>query len=102
MLRRPDADDDKDSERLRQTHLEGISTNKTFREIYRVFNSIRYLHVLPPLVRQPERFTGRDLTGETFGSDFREQIARSTPKIRQSRLRRIENALASPCLNCGN
>lgn len=92
-LRRPDSDDENDSERLRQTHLEGISTNKTFREVYRFFNSIRYLHVLPPLVRQPERFTGRDLSGETFGSDFLEQIARSAPKIRQSRLRRIENAL---------
>lgn len=35
VLRRPDSDDENDSERLRQTHLEGISTNKTFREIYR-------------------------------------------------------------------
>ena len=93
ILRRPDTADEKDSERLRQTHLEGISTNKEFREIYRFFNSVRYLHVLPPLVRQPERFTGRNLTGETFGSDFLEQLARSTPKIRQSRLRRIEEAL---------
>ncbi len=93
VLRRPDPDDENDAERLRQTHLEGISTNKAFRDIYRFFNSIRYLHVLPPLVRQPERFTGRDLTGETFGSDFLEQIARSPPKIRQSRLRRIEQAL---------
>lgn len=93
VLRRPDSDDENDSERLRQTHLEGISTNKTFREVYRFFNSIRYLHVLPPLVRQPKRFTGRDLSGETFGSDFLEQIALSAPKIRQSRLRRIENAL---------
>ena len=93
VLRRPDPDDEKDAERLRQTHLEGISTNKTFRDIYRFFNSIHYLHVLPPLVRQPDRFTGRDLTVETFGSDFLEQIARSPPKIRQSRLRRIEHAL---------
>ena len=93
ILHRPDSADQRDSERLRQTHLEGISTNKEFRDIYRFFNSVRYLHVLPPLVRQPERFTGRDLTGETFGSDFLEQLARSTPKIRQSRLRRIEEAL---------
>ena len=93
ILRRPDQDDEKDAERLRQTHLEAVSTNKPFREIYRFFDSVRYLHVLPPLVRQPERFTGRDLTGETFGSDFLEQIARSPPKVRQSRLRRIEHAL---------
>ena len=48
---------------------------------------------VPPRVRQPERFTSRDLSGETFGSDFLEQLARSTPKIRQSPLRRIEEAL---------
>ena len=28
--------------------LEGTNTNKFFRDIYRFFNSIRYLHVLPP------------------------------------------------------
>ena len=93
VIRRPDGDDAKDSERLRQTHLEGVTTNKSFRDVYRFFNSIRYLHVLPPLVRQPERFTGRDPTGEAFGSDFLELIARSPSSIRQSRLRRIEDAL---------
>lgn len=35
VLRRPDPDDENDAERLRQTHLEGISTNKAFRDIYR-------------------------------------------------------------------
>ena len=93
ILHRPDTADQRDSERLRQTHLEAINTNKDFRDIYRFVKSVRYLHVLPPLVRQPERFTGRDLTGETFGNDFLEQLARSTPKIRLSRLRRIEDAL---------
>ena len=93
ILRRPDAADERDSERRRQTHLEGISPNKDFRDIRRFFNSVRSLHVLPPWVRQPERFTGRDLTWETFGSNFLEQLARSTPKIRESRLRRIEKAL---------
>ena len=93
ILRRPDADDSKDPERLRQTHLEGVSTNKHFREIYRFFNSIEYLNVLPQLVRQPERFVNNDLSGEKFGSDFLERIARTQAKTQQSRLRRIEEAL---------
>lgn len=93
VLRRPDEDDDKDPERLRQTHLEGVSTNKQFREIYRFFNSIEYLNVLPQLVRQPERFVNNDLSAEKYGSDFLERIARTQAKTQQSRLRRIEEAL---------
>lgn len=93
LLVRPDASDGEDRERLRQTHLEGVNTNKPFREVYDFFNSIKYLHVLPPLIRQPERLAQRDLTGDTFGGDFLEQIARSPSRIQQSRLRRIGEAL---------
>lgn len=93
VLRRPDEDDKKDPERLRQTHLEGVSTNKRFREIYRFFNSIEYLNVLPQLVRQPERFVDNDLSAEKYGSDFLERIARTQARTQQSRLRRIEEAL---------
>ena len=93
ILRRPDKDDERDPERLRQTHLEGVNTNKHFRDIYRFFNSIEYLNVLPQLVRQPERFVNNDLSGERFGSDFLERIARTQAKTQQSRLRRIEEAL---------
>ena len=93
LLVRPDAGDREDRERLRQTHLEGVHTNKPFREVYDFFNSIKYLHVLPPLIRQPERLAQRDLTGDTFGGDFLEQIARSPSRVQQSRLRRIGEAL---------
>lgn len=93
LLVRPDANDREDRERLRQTHLEGVNTNKPFREVYDFFGSIKYLHVLPPLIRQPERLAQRDLSGDTFGGDFLEQIARSPSRVQQSRLRRIGEAL---------
>ena len=93
LLVRPDRNDEQDRERLRQTHLEGVNTNKPFREVYDFFNSIKYLHVLPPLIRQPERLAQRDLSGDSFGGDFLEQIARSPSRVRQSRLRRIGEAL---------
>ena len=102
VLRRPDPDDEKDAERLRQTHLEGISTNKTFRDIYRFFNSIRYLHVLPPLVRQPERFTSRDLTGETFGSDFWNRSLAAHRKFGNRGYDESSTHSASRYRNCGN
>lgn len=93
LLVRPDASDREDRERLRQTHMEGVNTNKPFREVYDFFGSIKYLHVLPPLIRQPERLAQRDLSGDTFGGDFLEQIARSPSRVQQSRLRRIGQAL---------
>lgn len=93
LLVRPDASDREDRERLRQTHMEGVNTNKPFREVYDFFGSIKYLHVLPPLIRQPERLAQRDLSGDTFGGDFLEQIARSPSRVQQSRLRRIGEAL---------
>ena len=93
LLARPDGDDGRDPDRLRQTHIEGISTNERFREIHRFFRSIRYLHVLPPLMRQPERFARREVNEEGFGSGFLEQVARTTPRTRDARLRRIGRAL---------
>lgn len=89
VLDRPDDDDSRDPDRRRQTHLEGISTNERFREVHAFLRSIRYLHVLPPLIRQPERFVRRDVTEEAFGSDFLDQLARTTSRTRDARLRRI-------------
>ncbi len=93
LLERPNEDDRRDPDRLRQTHIEGISTNECFREIHRFFRNIRYLHVLPPLIRQPERFARREVSDEAFGSDFLEQVARTTRRTRNARLRRIGAAL---------
>lgn len=91
MRKRPDADDEADSERLRQTHLEQVNVNKDFRDIADFFATVRYLHVVPQLVREPERSVGR--TGDPFGGDFLEQIARADKRTRASRLKRIESAL---------
>ncbi len=93
LLARPNSDDGRDPDRLRQSHIEGINTNERFREIHRFFRSIRYLHVLPPLIRQPERFARREVSDEAFGSDFLEQVARTTSRTRDARLRRIGDAL---------
>lgn len=93
ILSRPSEDDSRDPARLRQTHIEGISTNEGFREIHRFLRSIRYLHVLPPLIRQPDRFARREASEEAFGSDFLDRVARTTPRTRAARLRRIVEAL---------
>jgi predicted ATPase len=91
VLSRPDQDDKDDPARLGQTHLEQTFANREFRAIADFFNTIQYFHLVPQLVRDPERSLGRE--ADPYGGDFLEQIARTSPKAQQVRLRRILSAL---------
>jgi predicted ATPase len=91
LLERPNREDQSDGERLTQTYLEQVNVNRQFREIGQLFASVRYLHVVPQLVREPDRSIGRSL--DPFGGDFLEQIAKTHDKTRTARLRRIRDAL---------
>jgi predicted ATPase len=93
VLARPDEADRKDELRLTQTHLEQISANAEFREVARFLESIRYLHLVPQLLRHPEAFQGPGVPDDPYGRNFLEVIARTPEKTRRSRLRRIEAAL---------
>lgn len=91
ILDRPDDDDRDDVSRLTQTHLEQVSANKPFRPVAQFFADVRYLHIVPQLVREPDRSVGR--TRDPFGGDFLEQLARTPKNTLHSRLRRITDAL---------
>lgn len=91
ILMRPNDDDEKDPERLTQTYLEQVNVNQPFREVADFFSSIRYLHIVPQLVREPDRSVGRH--DDPFGGDFIEQVARTPSKTREAWLRRIRDAL---------
>ena len=91
LLNRPDDRDQDDRERLRHTYLEQVNVNKEFRAVAAFFQSVRYLHIVPQLVREPDRSVGRK--NDPYGGDFLEQIAHTTEKTRQARLRRIREAL---------
>lgn len=91
ILTRPDRNDKRDTERLTQTYLEQVHANQDFREMADFLKSVRYLHIVPQLVREPDRSAGRH--NDPFGGDFLEQIAATPEKTRNSRLRRIVNAL---------
>ncbi len=92
LFRRPNKDDEQDRERLTQTHLEQVNVNRDFREVVSFFASIRYLHIVPQLVREPDRSVGR--FNDPFGGDFLEQIAKTQERTRVARLKRIQNALS--------
>ena len=91
VLDRPDSEDTGDPERLRQTHLEQVFANREFREIANFFRSIKYSHIIPQLVREPDRAT--KLADDPFGSDFLEQIATADKRNQGANLRRIEEAI---------
>lgn len=99
VLGRPNDDDRNDPERLTQTYLEQVNVNRDFREMAGFFDSVRYLHIVPQLVREPDRSVGRQQ--DPFGGDFLEQIAKTPDRTMNSRLRRIRQALrvAVPQLN---
>ncbi len=91
LLMRPNDDDKQDPARLTQTHLEQVNVNRSFRELASFFESVRYLHIVPQLVREPDRSVGR--SNDPFGGDFLEQIAKTQEKTRVARLNRIRDAL---------
>lgn len=93
VLDRPNDPDRTDELRLTQTHLEQIGANADFREIARFFESVKYLHLIPQLLRHPEAFQGAAVPEDPFGRNFLEMVAKTPDKTRKSRLRKIEAAL---------
>jgi predicted ATPase len=99
LLERPAPEDERDAARLRQTHLEQVNVNREFRELAEFFLSIRYLHIVPQLVREPERSVGKH--HDPFGGDFIEQVGATPARTRDARLRRIVKALRIAVPNLG-
>jgi predicted ATPase len=91
ILRRPNDDDREDPARLHQTYIEQVNVNRDFRELADFFRTIRYLHLVPQLVRESDRYIGRG--SDPFGSDFLEQVAQTSDRTRDARLRKIGAAL---------
>jgi predicted ATPase len=90
VLNRPDEPDREDPKRLTQTALEQVNANSKFREVAEFLKEVRYLHVVPEVVRDKTRTSGRD---DPFGGDLIESIARTSERKRNLRLKRMEDAL---------
>jgi predicted ATPase len=93
LLERPGGADREDPGLLTQTHLEQVGSNKAFRDLAEALAEIRYQHIVPQLVREPERSTRKR---DPFGADFLEQLAqwkKDNKKVYTARMRRIRDAL---------
>ena len=93
ILKRPDKDDRKDAERLKQTHLEQINNNLKFRDIVTFLDKVSYLHIVPQLVRHADAFQGRILENDPYGQQLLITIAKTHKRQQESRLNRINKAL---------
>lgn len=93
IIQRPDDPDKRDELRLSQTFLEQISANQEFRDVARFLESVRYLHLVPQLLRSAEQYKSPATPDDPYGRNFLEMIARTSEKTRRSRLRKIDAAL---------
>ncbi len=91
LISRPNDDDKSDTKGLSQTYLEQLNANAKFRDLADFFAQVRYLHLVPQLVREPDRSVGK--VRDPYGGDFLEQLARTPRKTLESRLNRIQGAL---------
>lgn len=91
LVDRPNELDEEDPERLTQTYLQQVNVNKDFRPVADAFASIRYLHIVPQLIREPDRSVGR--TNDPYGGDFLEQLASTREQTLRARLKTISAAL---------
>lgn len=93
LLDRPDDNDKQDIDRLTQTHLEQINTNKDFREISEFFANVTYLHLVPQLLKHADQLGGYRIENDPFGQAFLERIAKTQDKAQTSRLAKIGDVL---------
>ncbi|MBC6406879.1 MAG: AAA family ATPase [Rhodobacteraceae bacterium] len=89
LLKRPSVEDEKDPERLHESHLEQLATNKDFRGIADFFSGITYVHLVPQLVKYGDRIGGHILEEDPFGQAFMQRIAQTAKKTRDSMLKKI-------------
>ncbi len=93
LLNRPTEDDRQDPERLRQTAIEQVAANKGFRPVAELFRSIRFMNLVPQLIREGQVSPGVFPGSDPLGRDLLDQIRHTPARARTRRLSLIENVL---------
>lgn len=82
---------DKDGLTYSQTLIQQVSENEKFRDLVQFFDAIRYLHVVPQIVRDARRALERG--EDAYGGDLLRRVSETPRRTREARLRRIQEAL---------
>jgi predicted ATPase len=93
LLNRPDSHDEADPLRLTQTAMEQINSNQDFRPVATFFRTVSYQHLLPQVIRDPLGFSPGQIEDDPFGRDFLQRVENTPHKTRDSRLKKIQEAL---------
>ncbi len=88
LLRRSSGDDGR---KYSQTLIQQVARNEQFVELVNYFNSIRYLHVVPQIVRDSRRSLDKD--EDPYGGDLLRRINETSKRTREYRLKKIQEAL---------
>jgi predicted ATPase len=91
LVNRPDDDDENDPRRLRQTSLEQVAANRSFRTVADFFASVSYLHLTPEFIRDRERV--RTQAADPLGSDLLDRVVRTPRGDLKSKMWRINAVL---------
>ena len=73
LLERPDSDDVRDSTFMQQTHIEQVGKSEGFRRMAELFASVRYVHLVPEIVRDVKRWSASGL--DPYGGRFLDEVA---------------------------
>lgn len=90
VVSRPNDSDRADEALLSQTHLQQIAQNQAFRSLAEFLRSVRYLHLVPQIVRD-RSLTGRE--GDPYGSDFLLRVKQTPKRTRDAMLKRLNEGL---------
>lgn len=82
---------DKNGLKYSQTKIQQVSENESFIDLVRFFDSMRYLHVVPQIVRDSRRSLERG--EDPYGGDLLRRINETPKRTLEARLRRIQEAL---------
>ncbi|MEM8713905.1 MAG: AAA family ATPase [Planctomycetota bacterium] len=91
VLSRPNDEDRDDPERLTQTALEQVNSNKEFRPVADYLRALKYVNPAPQMIREAQPLA----TGSAeFGQDLIRTIAQTNKREQGRRLKAINRALA--------
>ncbi|MCI5122418.1 MAG: chromosome segregation protein SMC, partial [Candidatus Electrothrix sp. AUS4] len=93
LVARPDEHDEADPERKIQTYIEQINMNREYREVSSFFSDVLYLHLVPQLLKYSDQLSLRHLESDPFGQGLLEEISATQKRIRDFRLKAIEEIL---------
>lgn len=93
LLCRTPQSPNEDSDTLKYTHLEQVTSNKEFRELRIFFNNIDYLNVVPQLVRESGSMLLSFDKEDFYGRNFLQRLAKMNKTTSAAYFRRINEIL---------